>query len=205
MGSMQLQVWVCLKTPQNSQFPEVRPFFFGRILLLTYICTHHFACTNQMLLTSKQTERTKIFTFDPTPYTMHGCMKTLIWESMKCIQFCFFDSFKLHEGSTKHQRANQKRQSIQIHKATYPKVTWSMILNNSSQKTTIFIQFQHAILPQVSTFIQKTVPWFPAIFVKPPHKESKLWSDASVSVSQANNLFFVDHLSQGCNMIGAIK
>ena len=115
--------------------------------------------------------------------------------------------FLLHSSCTKdqgaeskHQRANPKKdhQYPNPWLATYPNVLWSMILNNSRQKNNHFHPIS-ACHPSLDlNMCPKNRHGCRPFFVKPPHKESKLWSDASVSVSQANKIFFVVlNLSQG--------
>ena len=103
-----------------------------------------------------------------------------------------FASFKLYEGSTQTINPNPWL-------ATYPKVIWSMILKNSRQKKHQTSSSFFACHPSLDLNIcPKDRHGCRPFFVKPPHKESKLWSDASVSVSQANKIFFVVlNLSQG--------
>lgn len=207
MGSIHLQVWVCLKTPQNSQFPEVRPFFIGRISLriLSYILVRTTSHARVSDVADKQTNRRHkdIHLWSNTLHWLHGCMRLSSGRAWSVFSSAVFASFKLHEGSTQRVNINeqtQKRTSIQIHgwqpiPKWYGAWFWTTPGRKKHQNSSSFF----ACHPSLDLNIcPKSRHGCRPFFVKPPHKESKLWSDASVSVSQANKIFFVVlNLSQG--------
>lgn len=173
MGSIHLQVWVCLKTPQNSQFPEVRPFFIGRISLriLSYILVRTTSHARVSDVADEQTNRRHkdIHLWSNTLHWLHGCMRLSSGRAWSVFSSAVFASFKLHEGSTQRVNINEQTPKKTINPnpwwATYPKVIWSMILNNSRQKKTPkFIQFFRMPSFLRSQHLSQKPAWLSAIF-----------------------------------------